>query len=150
MNRLQHSYSQKSFIIIDSLFLSKPFCDKPCFKSFHFAIYSSFFLIDLLASDRFYLFGWFFKIPNLIRVYRLHLRYHNLLPKFCNFILHWLIVVERISILFIMDLVKRFSQEHVHIRLSYNPTLRRDTLYDCVSIIAFCAGFKPDSGSSSH
>jgi len=124
----------ESILILYSLFLSKPFCNKPYFKSFHFAINSILFLIDPHASDEFYPFGWFYKILNLTKVHELHLKHHSVLPKFCIFILDCLIVITRIDILFIWDLVKRLSQEHVSIRLWYNPpTMMRYFLWLCIN-----------------
>ena len=118
--RLKHDDWWKHFLIINFLFLSKFFCHQSRFISLYQTIKTSFPPIDSLTGNGFNNDRWLHKFLDMIRIHRLHLNFHSILPIFLIFVRNGLVVVTKIQIMFIRY---SLSYEHESIKRPDNPLI---------------------------
>jgi hypothetical protein len=79
-NRLKHGYRWKGLLIINLVFLSKTFCNQPCFEGFNLHIFPFLPLIDPFTTYGFNVVRYLYKFPKMVGIQGFKLAFHSLDP----------------------------------------------------------------------
>ena len=97
-NRFKHRYGRESLVVVNSLNLSKTFCDKSNFIDVNISIYIFLLLIDPFTLDGSHTIRQVYQVPNLIFLHGFYFGFHGILPSLGVRVCHRLCICCRLII----------------------------------------------------